>query len=588
MGYEFCRVVVREALIGQPLDHRGLRARLQAGMDRPEYSGATVLARHPDLVIGGPGSRRAWYPVEALEALTELARSGGNALVSPETGSPGGIAYAPEVIARSLLMLPPPAGTASGRRYDRHHFEASFARTSDPWSYSSEYERTKYEQTLALLPKGPMARGLELGCAEGHFTELLAPRVDRLVAADISDLALRRAAERCREQGNIEFLRLDLVTDALPGGNDLVVCSEVLYYAGDEPQLADTAARIAGAVRPGGFFLTAHANVAADQPGGTGFDWDVPYGAETIGRTFSGIPDLRLVRELATPLYRIQLYRRTGGPGDATVPPVRQVEPVRALPSPAVARWIRWEPGAGRRPAAEQVVTDRLPVLMYHQVAADGPAARARWRVTPEAFEAQLRYLREAGFHGIRLDDWRAALGLRRPLPGRAVLITFDDGYRDFATVAWPLLQRYGFSAVVFAVSGRVGMTNDWDPGAMGGPELMDWEELRRLRDQGVEIGSHSVSHPRLAHLAPADVVREAALSRATIQRELERPVIAFAYPFGDHDPAIQHLVGACGYDLAFTCFPPGRAAVTGRWLEQSRIEIFGDDDLASFIAKLD
>lgn len=166
------------------------------------------------------------------------------------------------------------------------------------------------------------------------------------------------------------------------------------------------------------------------------------------------------------------------------------------------------------------------------------------------------------------------------------MLITFDDGYRDFATYAWPLLRRYGFSALVFLATEGVGGRNHWDPPATAGDALLDWDELRRLRDEGVMFGSHSLTHRRLTGLPPEEVVREAAASRAAIDRELEQTVSAFAYPYGDHDVAIQHLVGACGYEQGFTC-QPGRARLHDSPLSQPRIEICGDDDLTAFIAKL-
>ncbi|MEH2178714.1 hypothetical protein [Nostoc sp.] len=66
---------------------------------------------------------------------------------------------------------------------------------------------------------------------------------------------------------------------------------------------------------------------------------------------------------------------------------------------------------------------------MYHRVASTGSSKMAQWRVTPEAFEEQLRYLQDAGFYSVTLEDWRIAMMTKKPLPGRAVLITFDDGY---------------------------------------------------------------------------------------------------------------------------------------------------------------
>jgi peptidoglycan/xylan/chitin deacetylase (PgdA/CDA1 family) len=353
--------------------------------------------------------------------------------------------------------------------------------------------------------------------------------------------------------------------------------------------LADVAARISDSLRPGGHFLTAHANVVADEPDETGFAWDVPYGAATISRVFGQVSGLRLLREIKTPLYRIQLYQKVDRASAPVPQPEVSLEPNRVQPDPSIARWIRRETGGGHQPrTTRDAVTHRLPILMYHQVAEGGAPARARWRVTPSRFEDQLRYLREAGFYSVGLSTWRSAMGHRRPLPGRAVMITFDDGFLDFGSQAWPLLREYGFSAVLFVVSERVGQSNDWDPPVSAGDRLLDWEQLRRLCRDGLEIGSHSATHPRLRSLPVEDVAREAAKSRATLQRELGQPVTAFAYPFGDHDPAIRHLVGACGYDQGFGCFPADRASLNGDLMNQPRIEVLGDHDMTQFIAGLE
>ncbi len=232
------------------------------------------------------------------------------------------------------------------------------------------------------------------------------------------------------------------------------------------------------------------------------------------------------------------------------------------------------------------VVTARLPILMYHRVAPEGAAATARWRVTPEEFEEQLRYLSGEGYYSVSLDEWRLATEARRPLPGRAILLSFDDGYRDFATHAWPLLKRYGFTASMFLVADRIGGTNEWDS-AMGETlELMDWDEILALQEEGAEFGSHTCVHPPLAGLSPAGVVRELARSRAILESRLGRPVTAFAYPYGATDPVVQHLTGACGYRFGLTCRSES-ARFQDPLVALPRIEIPGGLDLAGFGEKL-
>jgi peptidoglycan/xylan/chitin deacetylase (PgdA/CDA1 family) len=236
--------------------------------------------------------------------------------------------------------------------------------------------------------------------------------------------------------------------------------------------------------------------------------------------------------------------------------------------------------------SVKPVTTARLPILMYHRVAPQGAAATARWRLTPEAFEEQLRYLRDAGFYSVTLDQWREAAQAKKPLPGRAVLLTFDDGYRDFAEQAWPLLKRYAFSAIMFLVAGKIGGTNDWDRAFGEEVELMDWDEILALQKEGVEFGCHTVTHAPLTGLSPAELVRELARSRAILEEKLKRPVDAIAYPYGDQDRAVQHLTGACGYTFGLSC-RPGTSRFQDRLLELPRIEVMGGMPLQEFVAKL-
>ena len=215
------------------------------------------------------------------------------------------VLYAPELLsAGAQQALPAPRASAPGGvQFGRHHFEALFASGADPWRYTTPYEAKKYEQTLSLLPAGRIQRALEIGCAEGHFTDVLATRVEALVAADISAIAIERAAARCRERPNVSFARVDVVRDPLPGDNDLIVCSEMLYFVGTVDDLQSVACKLRDALRDGGRLVTAHANVASDDPSDTGYVWDVPFGVRTIKGALSQTPGLQLARKLRTPMY---------------------------------------------------------------------------------------------------------------------------------------------------------------------------------------------------------------------------------------------------------------------------------------------
>jgi peptidoglycan/xylan/chitin deacetylase (PgdA/CDA1 family) len=630
-GMELCRAAVREGLLGRPLTGHppSLRARLAAAaavqgganglaaeseadvelahaaeyvrsQARPPGRRAVVLGRRAYDAFETSVSRRAMLPAAATRELLESAAVAGAPVVHlPMPHEPSErVIYAPDLIWRRLP--PAQASTTGGQRpgkvrpadtavYGRSHFETLFAARPDPWRYTSPYEQTKYAQTLALLPPGWIARALELACAEGHFTVQVAPRVGSLVAADISHIALSRAADRCAGLENVRFARLDLTKDPLPGRFELIVCSEVLYYCVDKVRLRAVARKLADALQPGGYLLTAHANLVVDDPDHAGFDWDCPFGAKVIGQVLANTRPLRLVKELRTPLYRVQLFRHQKGrllPFHRSTPEVIEVAPSAPLP-PDVASHVLWSGGRPRYGGVPQpVVTDRLPILMYHRVAPTGSAAMTRYRVSPEAFEQQLGYLREAGYYSVSLEEWRAAVEAKKPLAGRAVLITFDDGYRDFLTDAWPRLRRYGFKATVFLVTDAVGRSNAWDGGYGEEVPLLGWEELHRLGDEGVEFGSHSASHRFLTALSPADVVREGVRSRAILERRLGLPINAFAYPYGDADPVVRHLIGACGYIFGLSC-RPGRSRFEDSLLALPRIEVTGADRFQDFIAKL-
>lgn len=237
-------------------------------------------------------------------------------------------------------------------------------------------------------------------------------------------------------------------------------------------------------------------------------------------------------------------------------------------------------------PRATPAEDQRLPILMYHRVAPDGSPLRRRWRVSPETFDEQMRTLRRLGFDTITLREWQRAVEAHHALPGRPVLLTFDDGYADLAEHAWPIVRRHGLRAMTLLVTGSVGRWNTWDAG--GEAELLlDWPALRQLRDEGMEFGAHSVTHRRMTSLSAAESFAEAMHSRRQLQEELDVAVDTFAYPFGNEDPVQRHLIGAAGFQFGLSV-RSGSAARGAPWLSLPRIEVSGEDDLASFQAKLE
>ena len=137
----------------------------------------------------------------------------------------------------------------------------------------------------------------------------------------------------------------------------------------------------------------------------------------------------------------------------------------------------------------------RLPmILMYHSVADVGQDP-SHLSVAPSLFAEQMTTLRRLGLRGVSICSLLDAMRARRAR--RLVGITFDDGYRNVLDAAVPTLKRHGFTATVFVITGRFGGTNEWAKGPS--MPLLSANEVSELADAGMEIGSHSMTHTRLA-----------------------------------------------------------------------------------------
>lgn len=184
-------------------------------------------------------------------------------------------------------------------------------------------------------------------------------------------------------------------------------------------------------------------------------------------------------------------------------------------------------------------------VLTYHSIAdAEGPTS-----IPPGTFAMQMRTLADCGYTALTLDqfiDWRREPA---PEPGRRVLITFDDGFADFARAAAPVLQRHGFPSLMFLPVHRVGAHEDWIGEARR--PLMGWDEVKALAADGVAFGSHTLTHPNLTRLSPADRLREIRLSGKVLAEALGRPTRSFAAPYGRVNKAVLADVAET-YEAAF------------------------------------
>ena len=455
--------------------------------------------------------------------------------------------------------------------------------TENPWAYDSPYEQKKYEQTLSLIPKDKPFRAIELACAEGHFTVQFADLVKTLAATDISVLALERARKRCNEAGhaNIRFEQLDFFNNPIPGMFELIVCSEVLYEAKSRKALKKIAKNIATHLTPGGALVTAHIIEVTEERNRSGFDWGGVFGSKSITEALLATGELQLEEEIETELYRVQRFRRSAEPMET----IHHRGEIGAAPERDYAYHVVW---GGAKATWAEVEHERalaVPILMYHRIAArdDGPAGLAQYRVSPEAFQAQLRWLRSNGYHGITPAEWLDAVRNQRAIPGRPFMLTFDDGYRDFATTAWPILGNFGIPATVAIVTDHIGGEADWDRQYGTPAPLMSWAEVSRVASEGAVIASHSGSHRAMTALDGCDLLREAKRSRAAIERATGTAADSVVYPYGIHDPVVLEAFALAGYDMGFGT-RPGAATLADNPFDLPRIDVNGFDDLDTFI----
>lgn len=221
-------------------------------------------------------------------------------------------------------------------------------------------------------------------------------------------------------------------------------------------------------------------------------------------------------------------------------------------------------------------------IFMYHAIThlADDPNMLC---TSPERFEAQMLYLERRNLRGVSARELHRAMeaGDTRGLVG----LTFDDAYEDFLHTAMPILERLGFSATVFVVGGALGGENDWKHMYEPRPRmtLLGAEGLREVSERGMEVGSHSMTHPRLAGLEPDLLHREVNESRRILGEVLGEVVEGFCYPYGSSDDAAVRAVREAGYAYACAWWTHGRWSAH----DLPRIPVSERDGPLRFMAKL-
>jgi peptidoglycan/xylan/chitin deacetylase (PgdA/CDA1 family) len=224
--------------------------------------------------------------------------------------------------------------------------------------------------------------------------------------------------------------------------------------------------------------------------------------------------------------------------------------------------------------------TIRLPILMYHYIRKP-PPMRAdmigfRLSVAPEVFQTQLDWLRANGYHTVTFTQVRAYFAGTEALPSRPIIITFDDGYEDLYTTAFPILRAHGFAAVAYIVTGFVDQ-----------PAYVTHAQVIEMDGAGMDIASHTVNHADLSRTSFGTTLMEAVQSRRWLEQLLHHPVLDFAYPSGKFSPQAIEAVRQAGY---FTAVTTSRASTTHSLLDRfewGRVRVGGGESMQEFITNL-
>lgn len=188
-----------------------------------------------------------------------------------------------------------------------------------------------------------------------------------------------------------------------------------------------------------------------------------------------------------------------------------------------------------------------LPVLFYHHIQTEDAAVadkQTSLTVYTDIFRGQMQYLKDKGYNVITIGDLVSFFDNGTPIPGKSVILTFDDGYQDFYTDAYPILQSLGFRSTMFTITGLV-----------NNPDYLTWDEINSMNGP-VTFANHTWSHKSLPAASVSDQQNEISLANTQLSdRGLNNPK-AFAYPNGGYTVAAENYLRSLGYGAAFGTIP--------------------------------
>ena len=245
--------------------------------------------------------------------------------------------------------------------------------------------------------------------------------------------------------------------------------------------------------------------------------------------------------------------------------------PVPATPTASSTPTITLTPEPSLTPTPTWVAQGpdhlQVPIFMYHHIAVSPTGSR--YYVTPENFESHLKLLRDWEYTTISASMLVKAITQGASLPARPIIITFDDANADNFTNAFPIMQRYGFTGVLYVPYSYIGM-----------PNYLSVDQIHEMAAAGWEVGSHTVSHPtNFLALQPASMRYEIVGSRQMLTDLLGLPILTFAYPFGNNSSAAVDYVHFAGYiaGMGATGFAADQG--TSNLFVLQRVEIRASED---------
>jgi peptidoglycan/xylan/chitin deacetylase (PgdA/CDA1 family) len=220
-----------------------------------------------------------------------------------------------------------------------------------------------------------------------------------------------------------------------------------------------------------------------------------------------------------------------------------------------------------------------LPILMYHYIRTP-PSITSdligyKLSVAPADFNAEMDLLAIRGYNPVDFNDVRAYFAGRQALPAKPVVITFDDGYADLYTTAFPILAAHGFKAVAYIVSGFVGLSR-----------YVTAAQVVQMDQNGIEIASHTVDHADLSRSSMGNVWRQLVESKRSLENIVGHPVLDFAYPSGKFNAQTVAAVQRAGYDTAVTTLSSIDHSLADRYL-WTRVRVGGGESLGDLASSL-